>query len=110
MGTKKSRTKTEHQQRVEDFMRKAKQVLPKKPTMPDAETRLLRARLIFEEAMETLEALGVDVMVPLMYGQTGPVALHDYFLRINDFRRPNMDGIVDGCADISVVTIGTLSA
>ena len=112
MKTNEARRSSAHQIRIEDFMRKAGQEVPSEPTMPSAEIRLLRAKLIFEEALETITALGVDVMVPQMYAQHGPVAIHDKLctLRVNPRRAPNMIEIADGCADISVVTIGTLSA
>jgi predicted HAD superfamily Cof-like phosphohydrolase len=108
----KSRDKSGHQKRIEDFMRKAGQEVPCEPTIPDPDVRLLRAKLIFEEAMETIFALGVDVMVAPQPQQRDPVALHDgfYELKINENRLPDMIEIADGCADISVVTIGTLSA
>jgi len=107
-----NREKTGHQKRIEKFMRLAEQDVPCEPTMPDGSTRLLRAKLIFEEAMETIDALGVDVMIAPTQGQVDAIALHDgfYELKVNPDRLPNMIEIADGCADISVVTIGTLSA
>lgn len=92
--------KTEHQQRIEAFMRKACQTVPTKPTMPDAAIRVGRARLIFEECMETIEALGCEL-----------VLLNGEFVVRNDWlKQPSMVETIDGCIDISVVTIGTLSA
>jgi hypothetical protein len=59
-----SRVKTPHQQLVEAFMAKAGQAVPDRPTADvDKEVRLLRAKLIFEEALETIEALGVCICV-----------------------------------------------
>lgn len=112
MEDEMNREKTGHQTRIEKFMRLAEQDVPCEPTVPDSPTRLLRAKLIFEEAMETIDALGVDVMVAPQPQQRDPVALHEgfYELKINPDRPPNMIEIADGCADISVVTIGTLSA
>lgn len=87
-----------HQSAVEAFMRKAGQAVPDMPTMPDAATRLLRARLIYEEAVETIEALGCY--------------LGDYGggIVLNAMATPDLAKIADGCADLSVVTVGTLSA
>lgn len=103
---------TAHQCRVEIFMDKAGQEVPGRPCIPGPEVRLLRAKLIFEEAMETIEALGVDVMIKPRMVQYDNVALceGDYELVINTARKPDLVLIADGCADISVVTIGTLSA
>jgi len=90
--------KTMHQVRIEELMRRAGQDLPKRPIMPSIQVRQLRANLILEEALETIEALGFAVK-----------------LNNNDFvavpmGEPDIVKVVDGCADVSVVTIGTLSA
>lgn len=103
--------KSEHQQRVEQFMRLAKQDVPNTPTEPSKEVRLLRARLIFEEAMETIRnGLGVCVAIKESYGQ-----YIDIGARLDDLEFAldypfNMTETIDGCCDLSVVTIGTLSA
>lgn len=97
--------KTEHQQRIEEFMRKAKQELPSAPTLPDEKTRKLRAKLIFEEALETIEALGFEV-VQAPVGSVVSIASVEFAPSFV----PDLSGIADGCADISVVTVGTLSA
>ncbi len=101
-----------HQQRVDQFMAKAGQDTPDYPCIPDEPTRILRATLILEESLETIRGLGVDVMIEPMMSQRSPVALHDtmYTLQCNKHRVPDLVEIADGCADISVVTTGTLSA
>jgi predicted HAD superfamily Cof-like phosphohydrolase len=100
--------KSEHQRRIEAFMKGAGQELPDKPTMPSLEVRKLRASLILEEALETIQdGLGLKVVID------GDV----------DFRAASMEDFsfevvgagdivaaVDGLTDLSVVTIGTLSA
>lgn len=108
----KPRDKSAHQKRIEDFMRKAGQDVLTQPCLPTAAVRLLRAKLIFEEAMETIYALGVDVMVRPELQQMDAVPLSDnmYELKVNENRPPDLIEIADGCADVSVVTIGTLSA
>lgn len=90
--------KSIHQEKVELFMKKAGQDVPDKPCIPDEKTRILRAKLIFEEAMETIEALGISI-IPLM----------DKVRYVADLK-PDLIKIADGCADIKVVTTGTLSA
>lgn len=96
-----SREKSAHQQRVEQFMAKAGQAVPDRPTIPDEATRRLRAKLILEEALETIDALGFQVVLkPFDCDiEIGPVS-----------HEPNLEEIADGCADIIVVTTGTLSA
>ena len=96
--------RTPHQERIEKFMRKAGQELPDRPLIPTAEVRKLRARLILEEALETVAALGYDVYA----GDMVKVDMDssEFYSR----HSPDLVGIVDGCCDLSVVTIGTLSA
>ena len=84
-------------------MRKAGQATPQEVAAPDEATRLLRARLILEEAMETIHALGVEVRVG---GQAAPSGAW----ACAPSGEVDLEGVVDGCADISVVTIGTLIA
>lgn len=94
-----SRDKTLHQQRVERFMEKAGQAVGKTPMLPDSATLELRAKLVLEEAIETINALGfaVKVITPGVY------TLEKMF-------EPDLVEIVDGCADLSVIATGTLSA
>jgi predicted HAD superfamily Cof-like phosphohydrolase len=92
--------KSKHQRRVEEFMRLAGQNMPKVATMPDGATRELRANLILEEALETIIALGCSIRV----GSKG----FECFVS-NDYE-PNLIEIIDGCCDISVVTVGTMIA
>ena len=103
--------KTEHQQRVEELMVKASQVIPDRPTMPDEKTRLLRAKLILEESLETVKELGFAIIVDGndVVEITEKVVLKEC-VRLEPNGHENLEGIADGCADISVVTIGTLSA
>ena len=98
---------TDHQLRIENFMDLAKQDLPRGPTMPSKEVRLLRARLIMEEALETIAALGFTPSLNLK-GFTASILMDS--VEFWGDKEPDFEGIVDGCADLSVVTIGTLSA
>lgn len=98
---------SEHQKRIAEFMRLAGQDLPDRITVPSREVRELRARLILEEAIETIDALGFCAEVVIRddgsQRMKGPIVVaHD--------RGYNLAQIADGCADISVVTIGTLLA
>lgn len=101
---------SDHQVRVEAFMLEAGQNVPPRPTMPDEHTRLLRAKLILEETLETIAALGVDVRLePDQDGNHSYPLLYD-LLEFTINNKPDFIEIVDGCADLSVVSIGTLSA
>ena len=94
---------TKHYQRVKTFMKRAGQATPTKVVVPDSATRLLRARLILEEALETAEALGVSVLL------NGEKVTMDSCEFVPD-KSVDLEGVADGCADISVVTVGTLIA
>ncbi len=97
-----------HQQRVEQFMKLARQAVPEEPTLPDEATRALRARLILEEALETCEALGFR-LADLEGYFLGPKQAVEYLLPDRRLT-PSLEEVADGCADLSVVTIGTLSS
>ena len=102
--------KTQHQKNIELFMEKAGQDLPEEPTVPNEETRVLRAKLIFEEAMETIEALGISVLTKISEDTLQIISEPESDIIFAPNKEPNLIEIADGCADISVVTIGTLSA
>lgn len=92
-------------------MIKAGQVVRTTPEIPTESERKLRAMLIMEECLETIQALGVDV--DLRYhgvGAGGFIPLDKKMLvyKINERRGCNLVQVADGCADISVVTYGTL--
>lgn len=105
--------KTIHQQKVEKFMRLAGQECPEHPTMPTPEVRVLRAKLILEEAFELIEkGLGINIKtagVPLP-GTSDPYVIHFDCLSFDPKREPDMIELVDGIADVSVVNIGTAVA
>ena len=101
---------TPHYTRVQTFMQQAGQATPSAPIVPDEETRLLRAKLILEEAIETIRALGVGVRLRGADGGAGVVTVDPGALSFYIDDDVDLEGVVDGCADISVVTIGTLIA
>lgn len=99
---------TPHYDRIREFMVNARQEVLDTPTVPSEDVRRLRATLILEEALETVKALGFDVS-PLE-GRTGHYDLQSDGYELLAKHEPNLVEIADGCADISVVTIGTLIA
>lgn len=124
--------RSHHQQRIDAMMEGADQGVPVGPAVPDANTRMLRARLIYEEAMETINALGVEVTVTTRAeehyakgcGVQSTLNTPDPFNGAEHEVAPavftpveragsEIDFLVDvadGCCDVSVVTIGTLTA
>lgn len=98
-------TRSLHQLKVDEFMQKAGQYLPQRPTVPNLEVRKLRAKLILEEALETIWALGFET-----YYNNMPAAYHGDYQFIENEKGCNPTKVLDGCCDIKVVTTGTLSA
>ncbi len=104
------KSQTIHQEKVEQFMKLAGQEVPDRPNEPSKEVRILRAKLIFEEAMETImKGLGVCIGVS---GSTEEMLRKITNMEFEfDAHQPfNLIETVDGCCDLKVVTTGTLSA
>lgn len=82
-------------------MEQAQQETPKTPTIPSPEIRILRAKLIFEEALETInKGLGVSIR---SHGDAVFCDLVDFFAEEDG----DLIELSDGCADLKVVTVGT---
>src|ERR1700756_4874630 len=93
------------QQDIVTLMKQFDQEVKDSPEMPDAKTRLLRARLVFEDALEFVRACGCTVA-------TGDeVAVIDQINVVPDPNGiPDLTEYVDGCVDQLVVTYGALNA
>lgn len=88
-----------------------RQALPEPYTVPPFETCKLRARLILEEALETIAALGVGVNVPYVSnGKPDAITLRFDNLDFFPMGEPNLEEIIDGCCDLHYVEVGTLCA
>lgn len=94
--------KTNHQRRVEAFMRGANHPVPSFPRVPNEEVRLLRAKLIYEETLEVLDAMGVEV---LHSPGTEPK-----FTCVKEDGEVSLGHVLKELADCSVVVYGTISA
>jgi predicted HAD superfamily Cof-like phosphohydrolase len=103
---------SEHQRRVAEFMAKAGQAVPDSPVIPSEDVRRLRARLILEEALETIAAFGCGVFLGTCSGgkAEGFESLSIDDLVIHGEGDVSLVEIADGCADIMVVTQGALLA
>lgn len=106
------RTTSDHYESVRAFMVMAGQkVRSGKPVIPPEDERMLRAKLILEEALETIEALGLCPTLDADNAVDGQVDITMDLVSWEDTSQgPNLTEIADGCADLSVVTIGTLIA
>ena len=85
---------------VREFMKQAGQSIPRVPTEPTEDERLLRARLILEEALETItRGLGIQVSHDSQILEKSS----DFFLDIeNDF---DMIETIDGAEDLRWVGV-----
>lgn len=102
--------KSRHQMQVEAFMLRAKQEVPVVPTEPSESVRILRAKLILEEALETIrQGLGVDVWIEDHVNSVGHnIGTAPLVFKV--FQPFDMLETIDGCCDVAVVNTGTLSA
>jgi predicted HAD superfamily Cof-like phosphohydrolase len=92
-----------HHNKVKKFMQLAGQALPNCPTVPNEEVRRLRANLIIEEAIETVRALGFDIVVDNEFCE------NSIKLELTE-SGPDLIDIIDGVADLTVVSTGTALA
>jgi predicted HAD superfamily Cof-like phosphohydrolase len=86
-----------------------RQQLPEYVRVPPLAVRELRARLILEEAMETIHALGFNLAVA-QPGEVQPRRVDFSDMRLMGTGDPNLLEIIDGCVDTQYVTTGTLAA
>ena len=93
------------QQDIVTLMKQFDQEVKEWPEMPDAKTRLLRARLVFEEALEFVRACGCTVATG-----DGAAVIDGISVVADPDGKPDMTEYVDGCVDQLVVTYGALNA
>ena len=99
-----------HHERVKLFMQRAGQETPDciMAAPPSAEIRRLRARLILEEALETVAALGCSVTCGVHELTASGVKSGD--ISIIAASEGSLVDVLDGLADLSVVSMGTVVA
>ncbi len=85
-----------------------RQSIPDRYEIPDVATRKLRARLIMEEAIETVNALGFDVSFETDHARI--VHSGDTKIEFYDGKEPDLVGIIDGCCDTIYVATAALCA
>lgn len=88
---------------VKEFMVAAGQDVPNTLTKLDSKTKILRVRLILEEALEFAEASGVAIYT------VGPNGLENLLmddLTFDDVQEEDFVEIADACADLNYVVAG----
>lgn len=112
---------TDHERRVHEMMRGYRQATPDEPTMPDENIRATRVALLLEEVLEFAEESAITVQIHFQreYLTLLPKRVPLYDLQCEDGcwslmntpnREPNLVGMIDALADISVVNTGAFVA
>jgi len=98
------------QQDIVTLMQLFNQQVKESPELPDPETRLLRARLVFEEAIEFVKGCGCTVSLAGSSGEEQAAVIDNLGVNLDPNREPDFLEYVDGCIDQLVVTYGALNA
>ena len=98
------------QQDIVTLMQLFNQQVKESPELPDPETRLLRARLVFEEAIEFVKGCGCTVTLAASDGEQQAAVIDQIGVVADPNREPDFIEYVDGCIDQLVVTYGALNA
>lgn len=96
------------QEDIVTLMTQFEQEVKAAPELPDEATRLLRARLVFEEALEFVKGCGCTVLLTKDGAQTA--VIDEISVARDTGREPDFVEYVDGCVDQLVVTYGALNA
>lgn len=106
---------TKEQEQVKEWMKHFGQATPNKPTIPSLEDRKLRAKLILEEALETInKGLGIGIEFDIILDNRGTnygTKIHTILLNdINfdsfefcSYGHSNIVELADGLADLHYV-------
>ena len=100
------------QEDIVTLMKQFNQPVRESPELPDPDTRLLRARLVFEEALEFIKGCGctVTMTMPGKDGKEQTAVIDDIGVVLDPHGSPDFAEYVDGCIDQLVVTYGALNA
>ncbi len=89
---------TKEQNQVKEFMQTFGQETPDKPTLATEEIRMLRAKLVLEETLEFIQALGLTLRVV-----DGNDALDITDLVLNHTGKPDLVEVADALVDLHYV-------
>jgi predicted HAD superfamily Cof-like phosphohydrolase len=98
------------QQDIVTLMQLFNQQVKESPELPEPETRLLRARLVFEEALEFVKGCGCTVNLAGSGGEEQTPVIDSLGVELDAKGNPDFVEYVDGCIDQLVVTYGALNA
>ena len=97
------------QEDIVTLMTQFEQEVKESPALPDTATRLLRARLVLEEALEFVKGCGCTVTLSGS-SDARPAVIDDIRVVPDPNGTPDFTEYVDGCIDQLVVTYGALNA
>src|ERR1035438_7595332 len=100
------------QEDIVTLMKQFNQQVKESPELPDPDTRLLRARLVFEEAIEFVKGCGCTVTMTIagLNGEVQTAVIDSIGVVPDPNGKPDFAEYVDGCIDQLVVTYGALNA
>jgi len=98
------------QEDIVTLMKQFDQQVKDAPELPDPATRLLRARLVFEEALEFVKGCGCTVTTTSAGAKAETPVIDDISVVLDPVGKPDLTEYVDGCIDQLVVTYGALNA
>lgn len=100
------------QEDIVTLMKQFDQQVKESPELPDPGIRLLRARLVFEEALEFVKGCGCTVTLNATEsnGKGETAVIDDISVALDPSGNPDLAEYVDGCIDQLVVTYGALNA
>ena len=100
------------QEDIVTLMKQFNQQVKESPELPDPDTRLLRARLVFEEAIEFVKGCGCTIAMTVAgsSGEEQTAVIDSIGVVLDPSGKPDFTEYVDGCIDQLVVTYGALNA
>jgi predicted HAD superfamily Cof-like phosphohydrolase len=97
------REKSNHQQAVELFLKGAGHDIPDRPMLAPQKKLIAQVKILFEEALELADAVGIDVLVDEI-----PITKNSLEFDA-DINESDFVDVVDGACDVMVVATGFLS-
>ena len=76
-------------------------------TVPNMKTRMLRAKLLLEECLETINAMGIEV-IATETGELSMASPPNVLVRESGPVPVDIVKVIDGCTDLNYVSCGTL--
>lgn len=99
---------TSHAVRVALFALRGGQKISGTPTIPEPAVLKLRCLLLLEETLEFIAASGFKLDLHTVYGPACRVGERFGYTVFETGDSPSYEGMVDACADVSVVNTGTM--